>query len=179
MPQPKLIDGPQGPRISIIVAVYGLLVAIAVVCPGEAAAQREQTVGHQEQFVGARAEFRAHVGDGLRRISQGELAECHNVTNGKTFLDREGRAIKEVLFRCDLIARLSSLLAATATASDRFGKVRDRYMDATESAYFDLKTVALLRDTVEDAWVCLQPKQRENDKSEPARGTHSQGGRTG
>jgi hypothetical protein len=34
-------------------------------------------------------------------------------------------------------------------------------MDANESAYFDLKTVALLRETVEDAWACLRPEQRE------------------
>ena len=34
-------------------------------------------------------------------------------------------------------------------------------MDANESAYFDLKTVALLKEAVEDAWVCLRPEQRE------------------
>jgi hypothetical protein len=34
-------------------------------------------------------------------------------------------------------------------------------MDANEAAYFDLKTVALLREAVEDAWVRLRPEQRE------------------
>jgi hypothetical protein len=34
-------------------------------------------------------------------------------------------------------------------------------MDVKGSAYFDLKTVALLREAVEDAWVCLRPEQRE------------------
>lgn len=27
-------------------------------------------------------------------------------------------------------------------------------------AYFDLETIALLRETLEDAWACLRPEQR-------------------
>jgi hypothetical protein len=34
-------------------------------------------------------------------------------------------------------------------------------MDPNESAYFDLKTVALLREALEDAWDFLPPEQRE------------------
>jgi len=33
-------------------------------------------------------------------------------------------------------------------------------MDATESAYFDLDTVALLRETLDDAWASLRPEHR-------------------
>jgi hypothetical protein len=33
-------------------------------------------------------------------------------------------------------------------------------MNAKEPAYFDLKTIALLKGAVEDAWVCLQSEQR-------------------
>ena len=28
-------------------------------------------------------------------------------------------------------------------------------------AYFDLKTVSLMRETLEDAWACLRPQERE------------------
>jgi hypothetical protein len=34
------------------------------------------------------------------------------------------------------------------------------FMDGKEPAYFDLKTVALLRETVEDAWISIRPEQR-------------------
>lgn len=33
-------------------------------------------------------------------------------------------------------------------------------MDAKEPVYFDLDTVALLRETLEDAWACLPPERR-------------------
>ncbi len=33
-------------------------------------------------------------------------------------------------------------------------------MDTNGPVYFDLKTVALLRETLEDAWACLPPQQR-------------------
>ena len=33
-------------------------------------------------------------------------------------------------------------------------------MEGKETAYFDLQTVALLRETLEDAWACLRPEQR-------------------
>ena len=33
-------------------------------------------------------------------------------------------------------------------------------MEGKEAAYFDLQTVALLRETLEDAWACLRPEQR-------------------
>jgi hypothetical protein len=33
-------------------------------------------------------------------------------------------------------------------------------MQADQPAYFDLKTVLFLRETLEDAWACLRPEQR-------------------
>lgn len=33
-------------------------------------------------------------------------------------------------------------------------------MDSKEDEYFDLDTVALLRETLEDAWASLRPQQR-------------------
>ena len=33
-------------------------------------------------------------------------------------------------------------------------------MDSKESVYFDLETVSLLRETLDDAWACLEPAQR-------------------
>jgi hypothetical protein len=33
-------------------------------------------------------------------------------------------------------------------------------MDAAEPTYFDLETVALLREILEDAWASLRPRQR-------------------
>lgn len=33
-------------------------------------------------------------------------------------------------------------------------------MDNNEPVYFDLATVALLRETLDDAWACLPPQQR-------------------
>jgi hypothetical protein len=33
-------------------------------------------------------------------------------------------------------------------------------MNTNEPAYFDLKTVALLRTTLEDAWACLPPQRQ-------------------
>ncbi len=33
-------------------------------------------------------------------------------------------------------------------------------MDSKEHGYFDLDTVALLRETLEDAWASLRPQQR-------------------
>lgn len=33
-------------------------------------------------------------------------------------------------------------------------------MDNNEPVYFDLTTVALLRETLDDAWACLPPQQR-------------------
>jgi hypothetical protein len=33
-------------------------------------------------------------------------------------------------------------------------------MGPKKPAYFDLETVALLRETLDDAWACLRPQQR-------------------
>ena len=33
-------------------------------------------------------------------------------------------------------------------------------MDTKKPAYFDLETVALLRDALDDAWACLRPQER-------------------
>ena len=33
-------------------------------------------------------------------------------------------------------------------------------MDSKQSACFDPETVSLLRETLDDAWACLQPEQR-------------------
>lgn len=33
-------------------------------------------------------------------------------------------------------------------------------MDGKEPVYYDLETVALLRETLDDAWACLHPDQR-------------------
>ncbi len=33
-------------------------------------------------------------------------------------------------------------------------------MDTKKPAYFDLETVALLRETLDDAWACLRPQER-------------------
>ena len=33
-------------------------------------------------------------------------------------------------------------------------------MNGKEPAYFDLETIALLRETLEDAWAALRPEQR-------------------
>jgi hypothetical protein len=33
-------------------------------------------------------------------------------------------------------------------------------MDTKEPVYFDLDTVLLLRETLEDAWACIRPEQR-------------------
>jgi hypothetical protein len=37
---------------------------------------------------------------------------------------------------------------------------QELFMDGHQPAYFDLKTVALLRETVEDAWISIRPEQR-------------------
>ena len=34
-------------------------------------------------------------------------------------------------------------------------------MGVETPAYFDLKTVSLLRETLDDAWACLRPQERE------------------
>ncbi|HEY2211879.1 MAG TPA: hypothetical protein VGH62_09730 [Bradyrhizobium sp.] len=33
-------------------------------------------------------------------------------------------------------------------------------MDGKEPTYFDIETVGVLRETLEDAWACLRPEQR-------------------
>jgi hypothetical protein len=33
-------------------------------------------------------------------------------------------------------------------------------MDSKKPAYFDLETVALLRETLDDAWACLRPQEQ-------------------
>ena len=33
-------------------------------------------------------------------------------------------------------------------------------MDEKEPVYFDLETVALLREALDDAWACLRPEQQ-------------------
>ena len=37
---------------------------------------------------------------------------------------------------------------------------REVIMDSKEPAYFDLETVALLREVLDDAWALLRPEQR-------------------
>ncbi len=34
-------------------------------------------------------------------------------------------------------------------------------MSIEKPAYFDLKTVSLMRETLDDAWFCLRPRERE------------------
>ncbi len=34
-------------------------------------------------------------------------------------------------------------------------------MGVEKPAYFDLATVSLMRETLEDAWACLRPQERE------------------
>jgi hypothetical protein len=34
-------------------------------------------------------------------------------------------------------------------------------MSVEEPTYFDLKTVFLMRETLDDAWACLRPQERE------------------
>ena len=38
--------------------------------------------------------------------------------------------------------------------------IREVVIDSKEPVYFDLETVSLLRETLDDAWACLQPEQR-------------------
>ena len=38
-------------------------------------------------------------------------------------------------------------------------------MDEKKPAYFDLETVALLRDALDDAWVCLRPQERATTRA--------------
>jgi hypothetical protein len=33
-------------------------------------------------------------------------------------------------------------------------------METKEPVYFDIETVLMLRETLEDAWACLRPEQR-------------------
>jgi hypothetical protein len=35
-------------------------------------------------------------------------------------------------------------------------------MDGKGPTYFDLETVSVLKETLEDAWACLRPEQRIN-----------------
>ena len=35
-------------------------------------------------------------------------------------------------------------------------------MDANEPTYFDIETVSVLREILEDAWACLRPDQQAN-----------------
>lgn len=49
---------------------------------------------------------------------------------------------------------------AQHSASTNLEKFGEEYMDAKEPAYFDLETVALLREILEDAWASLRPGQR-------------------
>jgi hypothetical protein len=37
----------------------------------------------------------------------------------------------------------------------------EAFMDEKKPVYFDLKTVSLLRDALDDAWACLRPQERE------------------
>lgn len=39
-------------------------------------------------------------------------------------------------------------------------KTWEVFVESKEPAYFDLETVALLRDTLDEAWACLRPQQR-------------------
>jgi len=36
----------------------------------------------------------------------------------------------------------------------------EELMNPKKPAYFDLETVALLRETLDDAWACLRPQER-------------------
>ena len=60
---------------------------------------------------------------------------------------------------CHLTARISSIILGNVF----LGPLWDPYeavMVGKEPVYFDLQTVALLRETLEDAWACLRPEQR-------------------
>jgi hypothetical protein len=84
------------------------------------------------------------------------------VTNAKTFLNRERHVITDARRRSDLTARLLSSFAATFCASDRSGQTEVAFMASNEPTYFDLETVSVLKETLEDAWGCLRPEQRIN-----------------
>jgi hypothetical protein len=43
---------------------------------------------------------------------------------------------------------------------DRSGQTEVAFMDGKEPTYFDLETVSVLRESLEDAWACLRPEQR-------------------
>jgi hypothetical protein len=49
---------------------------------------------------------------------------------------------------------------AQHSANSNLGKYGEEYMGAKEPTYFDLETVALLREILEEAWASLRPGQR-------------------
>ena len=48
----------------------GCAIGVEIVCPGSAAAQRQDRIAHREGFVRAQAEFAARRGDALCSIGQ-------------------------------------------------------------------------------------------------------------
>jgi hypothetical protein len=52
------------------------------------------------------------------------------------------------------------ICVAEHSANQQLQKMRGELMDAKKPAYFDLETVALLKEIVEDAWASLRPWQR-------------------
>jgi hypothetical protein len=49
---------------------------------------------------------------------------------------------------------------AMQSANQKSQKNWEEFMDPKKPAYFDLETVALLRETLDDAWACLRPQER-------------------
>jgi len=49
---------------------------------------------------------------------------------------------------------------AMQSANQKSQKNWEEFMDPKKPAYFDLETVALLRETLDDAWECLRPQER-------------------
>lgn len=84
------------------------------------------------------------------------------MTNVKTFLNRERRSMTDARPRFDVTARLLSGFAATLLCGRPFGQTEVPVMDANEPTYFDIETVSVLREILEDAWACLRPDQQAN-----------------
>jgi len=47
-----------------------------------------------------------------------------------------------------------------AFGDSQISKNWEEFMDPKKPTYFDLETVALLRETLDDAWACLRPQER-------------------
>ncbi len=58
-----------------------------------------------------------------------------------------------------LTVRLSSILAGSALRSTARASLRGDH-GSQRTVIFNLKTVALLREVLDDGWTCLRPEQR-------------------